>query len=286
MTAPRQGDAALSPALVAAVLRKLGLGRPAPDLAGLRQLYRRWCESVPFDNSQKMIHLAAGSPGSLPGDRADDFFASWLERGTGGTCWAANGALFSLLRSLGFDARRGLATMLVAPDLPPNHGTVAVDLEDGRFLVDASMLHREPLLLGDDPTRVDHFAWGVEASPMADGRTSVRWHPFHLEDGMICRIEHFEASESDFRELHEATRAWSPFNYALCVRRVHRDRMVGFWFGLYGERTAEGTRRFEPIDPGRRRAVLCDDLGLVPAHVDAIPADRDIPPPPGHGSPS
>jgi N-hydroxyarylamine O-acetyltransferase len=276
-------DAPLDPQLQQPILRKLGIGRPETDLAGLTRIYRRWCETVPFDNSLKLIHVASGDPAPLPGDRPDDFFSAWLARGTGGTCWSANGALCALLCSLGFEASRGIATMLVAPNLPPNHGTVAVALAEGRFLVDASLLHREPLPLREHTTRIDHFAWGVEATPLPDGRTSVRWYPFHLDEGMDCRIESFGASHEDFRELHEATRAWSPFNYSLCMRLVRGDRMLGFWFGQYGERTAAGKTRFESIDPAARRKLLSEELGLSPTHVDALPPDREIPPPPGPG---
>ena len=155
----------LDSAMQRQILRKLGIERPEPDLAGLTRLYSRWCETVPFDNSLKLAHIAVADPAPLPGDRPEDFFESWLEHGTGGTCWSANGALFALLRAFGFDAHRGIATMLAVPDLPPNHGTVVVDLQEGRFLVDASMLHREPLPLHERVTRVEHFAWGVEATP-------------------------------------------------------------------------------------------------------------------------
>jgi N-hydroxyarylamine O-acetyltransferase len=42
--------------------------------------------------------------------------------------------------------------MMVAPNLPPNHGTALVDLPDGRYVVDASILHVEPLPLLTDRT--------------------------------------------------------------------------------------------------------------------------------------
>ena len=37
--------------------------------------------------------------------------------------------------------------MLAAPDLPPNHGTVVVDVDSAKYLVDCAILHGEPLLL-------------------------------------------------------------------------------------------------------------------------------------------
>lgn len=263
--------------LVDAVLRALGLERPSPDFDGLWRLYRRWCERVPFDNSRKLAHIGAGNPAPLPGDRPEDFFRAWLEHGAGGTCWSGNGALCELLRALGFDALRGVATMLVADDASPNHGTVAVDLEEGRFLVDASMLHREPLLLAEKPTSIEHFAWGVEARRDEHGKTRVRWHPFHLDDGLDCRLEAFGASAADFRERHEATRAWSPFNYALSLRLIRGESMVGFRYGKYGERTAAGgTIHEERATPWRRR-FLAETIGFSPQLIARIPPDREIP---------
>ena len=119
-------DVPLPNALVESVLEKLGLAAaPAVDRAGLESLYHAWCRSVPFDNLQKLIHIRSGSAEPLPGDTPEEFFEAWLAHGTGGTCWAGNGALASLLAALGFAARRAIATMLVAPNLPPNHGSVS-----------------------------------------------------------------------------------------------------------------------------------------------------------------
>ena len=64
-------------------------------------------ESVAVGNVRKLIHLRADDPGTLPGDDPNDFFTSWLEHGTGGTCWAGNGGLHALLTSLGYNASRG-----------------------------------------------------------------------------------------------------------------------------------------------------------------------------------
>jgi hypothetical protein len=107
----------LSPDLLERVLSRLGLSAtPAPDLNGLKTVYAAWCRGVPFDNIRKLIHVQTQTPGVLPGDSAQDFFEAWLKYSTGGTCWAGNGALHSLLVTLGFAAHRGVATMLVAPE--------------------------------------------------------------------------------------------------------------------------------------------------------------------------
>ena len=117
----------LAPDLLERVLSRLGLSAPpALDLNGLKTVYVAWCRQVPFDNIRKLIHVQTQTLSALPGDSAQDFFEAWLKYKTGGTCWAGNGALHSLLVTLGFAAQRGVATMLVAPSLPPNHGTVSV----------------------------------------------------------------------------------------------------------------------------------------------------------------
>ena len=270
----------LAPDLVERVLARLGFGAsPEPDLAGLCALYDAWCRRVPFDNVRKRIHLARGEAGALPGDAPGEFFADWLRDGTGGTCWAGNGALCALLAALGFRAQRGLATMLVAPDLPPNHGTVSVALDGARWLLDASILFQEPLRLRDDgPTAVAHPAWGV-ATRVADGRRTVRWRPFHL-DGLDCRIDSLEATPEEFRRRHEATRSWSPFNYQLSARLLRDDGVVGVAFGSRAAISAAGEVSVAPFAPGERLAFLVETLGLREEVAAALPDDVPMPPPP------
>ena len=155
---------ALAPALLERVLSKLGLSEPpSPTLEGLRTLYPAWCRKVPFDNIRQLIHRRSQDLSPMPGGDATEFFEAWLVYGTGGTCWSGNGALHALLLSLGFEAARGLCTMLVAPDIPPNHGSVLVVYEGSRYVVDASILHSEPLRLDPDaPSIIVHPAWGVQ----------------------------------------------------------------------------------------------------------------------------
>jgi N-hydroxyarylamine O-acetyltransferase len=119
------------------VLRRLRVpnaaNRSAPGLHDLWLIYAAWCEAVPFDNVQKMIHIAESRDGPLPGSTAEDFFASWLEDGTGGTCWAGNGALHDLLAVLGFEVMPATATMLPRADIVgPNHGSVVVTFDSER----------------------------------------------------------------------------------------------------------------------------------------------------------
>lgn len=258
-----------------------GLGLPAapePDLAGLRTLYSAWCQRVPFDNVRKLIWLREGIAGPLPGDDADDYFEAWLTHGTGGTCWAGNGALQSLLVATGFQARRGYGTMMAAPDIPPNHGTVVVAIEGDDYLVDASVLFGEPLPLCAG-ARVAHPARGVSLRNDDDGKLRLAWRAFHA-DPFDCRIESTDASAEVFSRFHEVTRAWSPFNFSLSARLNVGDEVVGASFGQLAKLDGEGPIQFAEASTSKRKHLLTDQLGISEEMADRLPVDLETPSPP------
>jgi N-hydroxyarylamine O-acetyltransferase len=264
--------------LVDRVLEKLELpSAPTQDLQGLRMVYGAWCRKVPFDNTRKLIHLRQSRSEPLPGDEPNDFLEAWLTHGTGGTCWAGNGALQALLVALGFNAVRGVGTMVIAPDAPPNHGTVLVACEDALYLTDASILHGEPLHL--DPhgsTRVTHPAWGVECSKRYR-HWLIRWRPMHRPEGLDCRIDRVDVMGSVFREHHERTREHSPFNHELYVRTVRGNRIVGIAHGTRIEFTGTAEPSRAPMTSADRTRFLIEELGLSEEIVSTLPADRPLP---------
>jgi N-hydroxyarylamine O-acetyltransferase len=264
------------------VLEALGFTRPpALDRAGLAALYAAWCRRVPFDNTRKLIALRSGHPGRLPGDVPTDLLERWLAVGAGGTCWAMHGAWTELLVACGFRARRGLATMLVAPDLPPNHGTASVELEGERLLVDACMQHGEPLrLAANEETSIRHPAWGVRVRSEG-GRFIVHWPSPFQAGGMDCRIDSLASDAAEFRERHEQTRGWSPFNFGLFAR-VPREG--GVLLAVRGERVfvdAAGVETRSPLAGEARLCFLIEELGLDEAFARSVPGDVPMPPPPG-----
>jgi N-hydroxyarylamine O-acetyltransferase len=263
------------------VLERLGLSStPPPDRTGLGAVYGAWCQKVPFDNVRKLIHLRSAQSGVLPGDAPEDFFDAWLLHGTGGTCWAGNGALQALLRSLGFDAVRVVATMVVASNLPPNHGSVVVRCEAARYLVDASILHGEPLALEESaPTHIAHGAWGVRCARRAR-RWMIAWRPLHATHGIDCRIERMAASAREFHERHEQSRPWSPFNYALYARVNRGETVLGAAFGQRVTLLADGEARQGALDPAQRAEFLVEQIGLRESIVALLPPDLPMPPPP------
>ncbi len=276
-------ETSLSGILVRQVLDKLEIDKPTVDLAGLGVFYHAWCRKIPFDNSLKLIDVRSRAPGPLAGGSPDVFFESWLRWGSGGTCWSGNGGLHALLTALGFDASRGVATMLVAPDLPPNHGTVIVSFGASRYLVDASILHSEPLPLdeqGCSDTRIHNPAWGVRLG-CESGHYTVTWLPLHLREGMDCRIDYTSATRDDFEQRYEATRAWSPFNYELYVRLIKGDSTVGIAQGKRVQINASGEFHTTPLNDADRFSVLVEEMGIHEDLAVRIPADVPTPPPPG-----
>ncbi len=277
--------------LVDRVLAKLQLSRrPEPTLAGLHALYSAWCRRVPFDNIRKLIHVRRGDPGPLPGDAPEDFLGHWLRCGAGGTCWAGNGALCALLTALGFDARRAIATMLAASDSPPNHGSTTVSFDGLRYLVDASMLHDEPLPL-DEPLLDGRApvsasaAWKVDCG-RRDGHWSIRWRPLHKPDGLDCRIERFDVDEAAFRRMHEQSRTSSPFNHELYVRVNRDDSVIGAAFGRRVEIDGSGHAAQRPLPAKDRLRFLIEQVGIHEELALQLPPEQPTPPmPPAPSAP-
>jgi N-hydroxyarylamine O-acetyltransferase len=269
----------LSRDLVERVLEAFGLpAMPAPDLAGLRALYGAWSRHVPFDNIRKLIAVRSGDTGPLPGDDPAEFLEQWLAHRVGGTCWAGNGALAELLGHCGFAARRGVATMMVAPGLPPNHGTVIVEVPEGRYITDASILHVEPLaVVPGEASAIGHPAWGVTGR-WNDGHFDIEWRPVNRTDRIECRVNEWAVDGGRFRAQHEATRAWSPFNFELTFNIVRGDGRLGAALGQRILLTRHGVEAGPIAD---RMAFLVDECGVSEAMAARVPEDVPTPPPPG-----
>jgi len=278
-TAP---DKKLPDQVLERVLSRLGFGnRPEPSLEQLRAIYSAWCQHVPFDNVRKLIHLRAGDAGPMPGHSAEDFFETWLDHGTGGTCWPGANALHALLSSLGFRTERVIGTMLVAPNLPPNHGSVRVAFDGEHHLVDSSILHGEPLWLDrNSETGVAHPAWGVRCS-QRDARWHVWWRPLNRVDGFECRLDSFGSNHNDHRELYEQTRGWSPFNFEVTARLNRESDVVGIAFGKMVTLKGDGGVGNSPVSHEERKRFLMEQLGISEEILPQLPEDIPTPPPPG-----
>ena len=168
----------------------------------------------------------------------------------------------------------------MAPNLPPNHGSVRVRIDHDQYLVDCSILHGDPLRLCQDAgTSIEHPAWGVQCT-QRDARWHVWWRPLHKTDGFECRLEHFGAPAEEFNTRHEATRGWSPFNYELSARLNRGNTVIGAGFGLGVTLMADGAVRKEPLSHAARTRLLVEDFGMSEEIVSQLPEDIPTPPPP------
>ncbi|MES2523837.1 MAG: arylamine N-acetyltransferase [Gemmatimonadota bacterium] len=217
-TVPQQPatDTAMSAELRSAALERLGLPDVLPlDLTGLRRFYEAWCSNVPFDNVRKLIALRTGEEGPLPGTDAVDFLEHWVAHGTGGTCWSSSNALFTLVQSFGFDARRVAGSMR---DLGvPGHGSVKVKIDDADWLVDSSMLTMYPIPLVDGVHVDRHPVFGVEAEAV-DGSHLIWFDTPPYDEYFPCRLLMDPVDHAFYAERYEISRTRGPFNHHLSMR--------------------------------------------------------------------
>lgn len=256
----------LSEELRERVLARLGFSAPpSPDLEGLRELYGAWCMRVPFDNVRKMIALLSGDKAPLPGGEAEDFFAHWLRDGVGGTCWPSSNALFTLIESLGFEARRIAGSMR---DLGiPNHGSVKVRLAGRDWLVDSSLLYVHPLPLDRPVTVVPDPLFAVEVE--AEEGTHVVWMDVPpSRDYLCCRLLEDPVTHAFYLARYELSREQSPFNHRLHARRNRPGEMVALLGATRVSKTAGGVE-IRDLSPDEVCHSLRDEIGLSPAVIDA-----------------
>jgi len=112
----------------------------------------------------------------------------------------------------------------------------------------------------------------------------IHWRPLHLPAGLDCRIERLQVDAQTFHECYEASRAWSPFNYALYARRNSERHVIGTAFGQRVEFDAGGEVCSSMLVPTQRERFLIEQIGLHEALVEGLPSDLLTPPPPGSAS--
>ncbi len=112
----------------------------------------------------------------------------------------------------------------------------------------------------------------------------IDWRPLNIPEGLKARIDRLATTRETFRQLHEETRAWGPFNYELYVRSNREDRVIGIAFGERVELRAGGGLAREALGKDERIRMLVEELGIDEATAARVPQDRERPPPPGSRS--
>ncbi len=265
----------LSPSLLEQVLENLGMSdRPNANLAGLSELYGRWCRRIPFDNVQKRLFYSGPAEGPVPGHNSEDFFELWLTQGTGGTCWANSHAMHDLLEGLGFDVVRVAGTMLSTPDVVgPTHGSVVATVEDQRYLVDGSMHTERPVPIQaaelEDP---QHPAERIRME-VREGLWHLLWRPAHQPEGLWCRIETIGVPAAQFNQYHERTRTRSPFNSALYIRQNFPTCVSTIAFGDRLTIGGDGGLTKIPLTQQETVQALVEEFGISEEVAASLPPD-------------
>ncbi len=257
------------------VLARLGLP-PAlrADGDGLEALYAAWCAHVPWDNVQKRIAVVSERH-PLAGSDPVEFFDSFLRHGTGGTCWPSSGALYELLVSVGFEARRVAGTM--DPTRWPdeiNHASVIVTIGGEQLLVDSSMLLVRPLpLRRDAPTELVDPLHPARAVP-SDGLWTIRWRVQSRDREIDCVLLRDSVGEAEYRERYEASRR-TGFSHFLTFVKNLPDGVLTLNGSKRTFRDRSGHLEESYVDD--RDRVLIDEAGLSPEIVAALPPDESDP---------
>ncbi len=254
---------ALPMPLVEQALDRMGLeAMPTEDPEGLTVLYRAWCRSVPFDNTQKLIALhGQGGYGALPGMDAGDFLRTWLRHGTGGTCFPSANALHELALSCGFDSRVVLGSMW---DMGmPTHGTTVVDIEGSSWLIDSSMLTDVPLQLAEQTlTSIDHPVHASTAEPVEEGWLLHFSAPYADDLRIPCRtLSPSTVDQATLVERFEASRESSPFNSSPSTRRNDDAGVISYGGGKRYRRTVAGVE-VSDLTGDELSIALVEELGL------------------------
>ena len=170
--------------------------------------------------------------------------------------------------------------MLASPDTPgPNHGTVVVSLDEGRFVADASILSGEPLQL-PAPGEIPPPPASLPAVQIVNGRIAILWRSVRAPEGFPCRIERIGLDDAEWDALHQHTAGWSPFNYATSARLNRGPDAVGYGAGQIYRIGTAGALEAEPADRAAMIRFLVEVLDIDGAVADRLPEDRPVPPRP------
>ena len=270
--------------LVERVTRKLGFERaPSVTLSGLNAMYSAVSGSLPNDNVQRRIWYANGGSGPVVGSDPTEFFENWIAHGTGGSCFAINGAICTLFNTLGFSAHRLAGSIeFGGGDSDANHGSCIVTLNGVDYLVDGQLaaFRALPLVQGQ-PAATGHGMHDIWARPSGEtfeicffpGPGRRRPLIFRLQPEYI-RVDHAFFVERHFMAASRSLNR-SPFNDCLFVARRTRDSMVLVSRSMRVNVEADGTVHVVDISEAELLRVLVEELGYSEEIVASIPPDEE-----------
>jgi len=221
-------------------LALLGLTRRPPGREALSELVEAHVRLVPFETVSKLLRFCRHGLTTLPSLQE---FLDGIERHRfGGTCYACNCHLWSLLSALGYRARLCGADM----DTPDLHVVVLVELEDRPYLLDAG--YGAPFF---DPLPLDLegdllIPWGHESHRLRprDGGGRARLEVLRrggVEPGYL--VNPAARSPDHFRAVISGSyRPEAYFMNNVALHRYDRERSVSIRNLLLTEATPDSSR--------------------------------------------
>ena len=263
--------------LLEKVVSKLGFSDyPSLDLDGLNALFAAFCGKIPvIDNTLKRIWLTGDQTKPLTGGEPTKYFENWLMHGTGGTCFPTNGAVYALVSSLGFDARR-IAGRIVMDEYPgTNHGSVVVTLDGVEYLVDGNFGAYEVLpLMADRTTSTGQGLHRITAVPVENGFEVLWYTSINRDEPLTFRTEpkHDPVDHAFFLAYYDGTKNIGVFNDALFICRRYPNSIV-----TLGRKkavvAADNTLTKTEINDTERKRVLVEEFDISEEVAEALPAD-------------
>ena len=217
-------DAALAPELVRRYLSALGVSQQEPSLDALRTLVAAHLTRIPFENISKLYNRKHLGLAGLP---SIQLYLDGIERyHFGGTCYANNFHLYSLLSTLGYSVKLCAADM-TSPDV---HMVIMVNVDGRDYLVDggygAPFLSPIPRDLATDYV-VELGRDRYVLKPQDDhGRSRLElFRDGQQKHGYVAKPEARRIEE--FRQaIAESFRPDATFLNSLLLTRFYSDRAV------------------------------------------------------------
>lgn len=195
---------ALSPELAVKVLRHLGMPEaPPPNRRSLSQLLDSYTRTAPWESASRIVRRSRSRSAEDCALLGADFWASHLERGTGGTCYESNYAFLGLLRRIGY---QGYLTLNDMGSAIGCHSAIVLALDGGKLLVDVGYPLYAPLPLhANRESEADSPFMRYTAKPLSAGRYEI-WRDvtryesvFQLNDEAVGEADYRAVTIYDYR---------------------------------------------------------------------------------------
>jgi hypothetical protein len=204
------------------VLDALELSREEPSLPFLERLFTRFNARVPFETASKILRNVEVADSAGKPRWPDVFWRDFIERGTGGTCYARVAAFDELLSALGFETRKALGRV----DEDFDHAALFVAAGGKDWIADVGfpLPALLPAVGGDVEAETSSIA--ATASPRG---VVVRFLSGVPEGARRLEIFRDPVSEEDFVTLWRKTfRSDARFLSAVSLLRHDGPRVVKF----------------------------------------------------------